>query len=163
MTIKSYSYKEALTYRLFHKEGIHKINKIIEESQTRYSMSKYNEDDNDSPKWCYGIGDKKKSLQFQCMNCIICGGYIERMSYPKNLDPYRLIKNIYCNNNNHHNITNKKNDILNIKILLKNFDVSKHKHYLYHASIREIMIKDHRLNIFYDIFIAYVGTSRHVH
>jgi hypothetical protein len=106
--MKVYSYKEVLTYQLLHKEGIQKVKKIIEESQTRYSMSKFDEHYNDSPQWCFSLKENIKSIQFQCINCILCGGYIERMSYSKDLDLLRLIKNIYCNDINHHCITNKK-------------------------------------------------------
>ena len=172
------SYREALTYRLLHKEGIQKINKIIEKSQTRYSMSKYDEDDNDSPQWyfsfievreydsplewCFSLKENFHSLQLQCINCILCGGYIERFSYPNKFnDPKRLIKYIYCDNINHHSITNKKNQILHIKTLLKNYDISKHRSHLYHASLKSIMLLDIRLDIFYEIFIEYLGISFH--
>ena len=164
MTPNSYSYKEALIHRLLHKEGIDKINKIIQTSHTRYSISKYNEDENDSPQWCFSINqiiNQTKNLQLQCINCILCGGYIERMSYSTFSDPLRLIKNIYCNDINHHNMSNKKNDIIFIKELLKLFYETKHMPYLYHASLRSILIKDTRLDFTYDIMIKYIGISFH--
>lgn len=118
---------------LLHNEGIKEINKTIKESETRYSMSKYNENNNDSTKWNFYCNQiikytqwKDKSIRISCINCNICGGYISRSVGEYIVpDPDRLIKNIYCDIFEHHNIVNKKNDILVIRKLLKVFEITK--------------------------------------
>lgn len=159
MTTTIYSYKEALIHRLLHKEGIQKVNKLIEDAQTRYSMSKYDEDENNSPQWCFGTN----GIQFQCINCILCSGYIERSSWTcHSKDPIRLIKNIYCDDINHHSITNRNNGIKIIKKLLKIYDISKNESYLYHASLEALILNNDRLHTFYAIFIEFLGISFHL-
>ena len=154
MTTTIYSYKEALIYRRLHKEGIQKVNKLVENAQTRYSSSKYDEDENDSPQWCFGIN----KIQFQCINCILCSGYIERFSYTyHSKDPIRLIKNIYCDDIEHHRITNRKNGIKHIKSLLKQYDISKYEFYLYGASLTALILNNDRLHTFYEIFKEFLG------
>ena len=47
--------------------------------------------------------------------------------------------------------------ILFIKKNLKLFDTTKQKSYLYDASLHAIILSDHRLDIFSNIFAEYIG------
>lgn len=150
MEIKKYkpiSYLQALLYRVEHKKCIDKIISVIRESQTRFSMNKDLEGHDDSSRWCFGVCDEKYT-QIQCVNCYICGEYIESSFY---------LPKIYCRSLDHHDLVEIKNRIFYIKKNLNYFDITKHKSYLYRASLDAIILKDLRLIIFYKDFLAYIG------
>jgi hypothetical protein len=157
MTSKQYSqpsYKDILLSSILHKEGIKKVNILIKESQTRFSMSKFNEEYNDLPQWCFGIDDGEKFIRFQCINCHICGEYIQ-------CDVRGLPSKLYCNISKHHDIVHKKNEIFNIKNFLKIFDKTKQISYLQRAALHSIILSDSRMDIFYGMLIEYIGISFH--
>jgi len=150
------SYKQALLYRILREECKEKINSLIKESQTRCSMSKYFVENDNSPGWSFGLdeGDISASgrmIRFQCINCPTCGEYID------NYDMSKLPTKLLCNVLEHHNSVIKNMGILFVKQNLKLFDTTKQKSYLYHASLRAIILSDNRLNIFFNIFTEYIG------
>ena len=158
-----------------HKSYIKKINDIVKNGLTRYSMSNnseyFSEDNNDCPHWCFGITEilefesplewcfaesTEKSIQLQAINCFICGGYISNLN-GKNPDNSRLIKNLYCDIVEHHNMSYKIDNILRIKELLKLYDKTKDKYYLYKASLKTIIVIDNRIEIFKHKISEYIG------
>lgn len=146
------SYKNALLYPILHEKGIKEINSLIKESQTRYSMSKNDEEYNNIAHWSFSIYDGK-FLQIQCTNCSICGGYI------KNSDMSKLPTKLLCNVLEHHDNATFSDRILVIKQYLSYFVQTKHVPYLYRASLWAIIANNPQLLIFYGIFIEYIGIS----
>ena len=94
------SYKEILEYIPRHNDGIKKVNTLIKKSQTRFSLSVFDEEYDNLPKWCFGIVDNNKWIQIQCINCHICGEYIDSL--------FNLPTKIYCSDLTHHNLVEKK-------------------------------------------------------
>lgn len=110
---------------------------------------------NNCPQWSFGLdeGDIAVSglmLRFQCINCPICGEYIDNHDISKS-------PKILCNVLEHHDSAIQNMGILFVKQNLKLFDTTKQKSYLYHASLRAIILSDSRLNIFFYIFTEYIG------
>jgi len=155
MTEKQYhkpSYKDVLICRLTHKVSIGKVNALITESQSRYSMSNDDEEYNNTPHWVFSIYDGK-FLQIQCTNCSICGEYIN------NSDMSKLPTKLLCTVLEHHDNATFSDRILVIKRYLRYFVQSKHISYLYRASLWAFIVNNPKLLIFFDIFSEYIGIS----
>ncbi len=105
---KHMSYAAAITYRNKHKNNQIRVVTDINKSQSRLSMN-----DDINPNWCFstafGTGTYGTCFQLYCLHCVKCGNYIERGNYINhsfNLnDKCRLLKYIYCDDLNHHNIS----------------------------------------------------------
>ena len=141
-----------LRYRIKHREGIRKVNALMTESESRYSMSNDDEEYDNSPQWSFSIYDGK-FLQIQCTNCSTCGEYI------KNDDRSKLPTKLLCNVLEHHDNAKFSCGILNIKKNLRYFVETQHIPYMYRASLWAVIVSDLRLFIFHDIFIEYIGLS----
>ena len=94
--------EQALLYRVRHEKCKENINSLIKEAQTRFSMSKFCDEYNNSASWCYGMddGDISESghmIRFQCINCPTCGEYIDNDNMSK------LPTKLLCNVLEHHN------------------------------------------------------------
>jgi hypothetical protein len=163
-SFKTPSYAKILMYRVIHKEVMEEVNNIIKDGMTRKSL---NRDDNGlvcgiqerkkyySPlEWCFGSGFK--TIQLQPVNCALCGGYIQtyfRFSH----DKFRMIKYIYCDDLIHHNRQNRIDDILRIKELLLLYQKTRHKPYLYRASLHATISENRILDQFSRILSEYIG------
>lgn len=157
MTEKQYrrpSYRDILMCRIIHKYSIIKVNTLIKESQSRYSKIKYNKEYDYTPHWGFSIYDSKL-LQIQCINCSICGEYIQN----SDCDVSKLLPQLLCKVLDHHDNAKYSERILAIKQFLRYFDQSGYKPYLYKASLLAVIVADRRLNIFFDIFTEYIGIS----
>ena len=144
------------SYELIHSrsESRKAKSKVINVIDNAYSKKQSNEDN--SPIWFF-CGNYESS-QFQAMNCILCSNYImSNISF----DPKRKLKRIYCDDLEHHNLTNKTYKRFRMKELLNLYEIKKKEKYLLHASLIAFTYNDNRLTIIYHELINFLGIKFH--
>jgi len=98
-------------------------------------------------------------IELQSISCSCCGNYIEIFA---SFDFERKIENIYCNNLKHHEIIYRLVKLAHIRDIMSIYNIYGNNKYLYHVSLRCILLKNREHWTFYEHFTEYLGIGRYI-